>query len=776
MNMIAIDTSIFESAPFPVWVINKSDLKIIFANSVSATLLGKHCLDQHLDTIIYPDESYSDQFKNIDIKPLNNIFINFNLNHHAIQQRINESGSSFFQRFSLNSTPTKEHIIVFLKKREGVLISLLTSILQDFLILLNDDDTIREVVTTNLTAELQQPSLVLTGHPISALLSPLDAIEINHRVKSAEKHMTSLSDAAYEKWSTVYSDDFSNPMSWYINKTFESYWKFEQQTGVKAVISGSAGYLHSRFVPDIRERDLAISVKIDMSAKVRFAILFCADEPSPWTTKGYSAGIRDFNGKTYLTLKKNAGHVAYHQIDIMPVGQFEFRIEKSGGLISFFINGKIEFSYSDLTPLSDDFPYFGLLATAPISFKEVVVQTRTSSYNPNLAYKPLRLSVPGIESHIYEVHPYFIEEWDIKGPQIAKGLLLKDVTQLARLEADVDTAKAAQEALFSKNYYGFVGSNPAILKVINLTEKIAPTNATVLILGPTGSGKDVLANAIHLRSNRANKPFIKVDCAALPQNLIESELFGHEKGAFTGASTRQTGKLEAADGGTLFLDEVGNIPLEVQAKLLNFLENKKISRVGSTALLQLDVRIILATNSNLTDAVKNSLFREDLYYRINGITIELPFLRDRVDDIPALCEYFVAKINKEHKLAITGISRRILDTFLLNKWTGNVRELYNTILKLAILQRNGEIDSNLELKTDKTAATISKTYLPDHIREEKILELLNSKPYFSSKDCLKQIPVSLPTIRRDLRRLTAEGKILAVGKGPSTRYFSKGVT
>ena len=236
--------------------------------------------------------------------------------------------------------------------------------------------------------------------------------------------------------------------------------------------------------------------------------------------------------------------------------------------------------------------------------------------------------------------------------------------------------------------YGFasiIGKNARMQEIYQLIEKVAPTPTSVLITGESGTGKELVARAIHINSPREKAPFISVNCAALPETLLESELFGHERGAFTGATSMRKGRFELADTGTLFLDEIGDIPLPLQAKLLRVLQERTFERVGGVKTIKVDVRILTATNRDLKDEVDKTHFREDLYYRLNVLHIHLPPLRDRVDDIPMLTEHFINKFSKllnKPNLKISGDALRYLAGL---SWEGNVRELENTIERAAIL-------------------------------------------------------------------------------------------
>jgi formate hydrogenlyase transcriptional activator len=262
---------------------------------------------------------------------------------------------------------------------------------------------------------------------------------------------------------------------------------------------------------------------------------------------------------------------------------------------------------------------------------------------------------------------------------------------------DIEGQKRTEERLQNENlalrgeidrsslFEEIVGSSKPIHQLLKQVEKVAPSDSTVLILGETGTGKELIARALHRRSKRANRPFIRVNCAAIPQSLIASELFGHERGAFTGALQRRVGRFEAANGGTLFLDEVGELPMETQIALLRVLQEKEFERVGSNHPISVDVRVIAATNRDLRAAVAAGTFRADLFYRLNVFPIAVPSLHDRVDDIPLLVEYFVARYSKEAGKSIRHIGKQTLESLRRYHWPGNIRELQNIVERAVIL-------------------------------------------------------------------------------------------
>ena len=237
----------------------------------------------------------------------------------------------------------------------------------------------------------------------------------------------------------------------------------------------------------------------------------------------------------------------------------------------------------------------------------------------------------------------------------------------------------------SSMYETIVGSSQSLRKVLSQVDKVAPTDSTVLILGETGTGKELIASAIHKRSRRSAKAFIRVNCAAIPPSLVASELFGHEKGAFTGALQQRAGRFEAADGGTIFLDEIGELSPETQLALLRVLQERELERVGSNQPVSVDVRVVTATNRDLEAAVSAGKFREDLFYRLNVFPIRIPSLRERKDDIPLLVEYLVERFARRAGKTVSHIKNKTLDILRAYDWPGNVRELQNVIERAVIL-------------------------------------------------------------------------------------------
>jgi Nif-specific regulatory protein len=275
-----------------------------------------------------------------------------------------------------------------------------------------------------------------------------------------------------------------------------------------------------------------------------------------------------------------------------------------------------------------------------------------------------------------------------------------------------------------------IGNSKPMLSLFKMIDKISRTSATALILGESGVGKELVANAIHFKSHRHDKPFIKFNCAALPESIVESELFGHERGAFTGAASQRQGRFELADGGSIFLDEVGELSLSVQAKLLRIIQEKEFERLGGTKTIKTDVRIIAATNRNLEDQIREGAFREDLFYRLNIFPLTVPALRERKTDIMLLADYFVEKFNTLNHKGIRRISTTAIDMLVRYHWPGNVRELQNCIERAVILSEDNVIHGYHLPPSLQTAESSGTPYTGslqqklDAIENEMIIEAL----------------------------------------------------
>jgi len=287
--------------------------------------------------------------------------------------------------------------------------------------------------------------------------------------------------------------------------------------------------------------------------------------------------------------------------------------------------------------------------------------------------------------------------------QGASDYILKPIDNINLLESlrkNIELKNLRNENRYLKyelrqnlNVKEFLTVNPAVREIVDIVDKVKNTSTSILISGESGTGKEILARYIHFTSNRRDENFIGVNCAALSDSLLLSELFGHEKGAFTGAVSRHQGKFELADKGTLFLDEIGDMSLEIQAKLLRVLEERSFERVGGIKQINTDVRIIAATNRNLTEMMNKGTFRRDLFFRLNVISVHLPPLKDRVDDIPLLVDFFLKKYSSQYGKKINGIHPVLMNKLKAYKWPGNIRELQNLINQAVLLSEGGEITS-----------------------------------------------------------------------------------
>ncbi len=311
------------------------------------------------------------------------------------------------------------------------------------------------------------------------------------------------------------------------------------------------------------------------------------------------------------------------------------------------------------------------------------------------AYASAETAVTAMKKGAYD---YISKPFKIEDIQ----LIVKNALEKRRLAAENRLLKTALNDRFQ--FSNIIGKSEPIQKIFALVKKVAQSKATVLITGESGTGKELIAKAIHFNGNRKNYPFVSINCGAMPENLLESELFGYEKGAFTSADSMKLGLMESASKGSFFFDEVGDAPLSTQVKLLRVLQENEIMRLGGTQPISIDLRIIAATNSNLSGLVENKSFREDLFYRLNVIPIHLPPLRERKEDIPDLVEFFISKYNARHnKTHIQGIDSDALKVFERYPWPGNVRELENVIERAVVLE---------------TGEKISKTSLPDELLDD----------------------------------------------------------
>jgi two-component system response regulator AtoC len=301
------------------------------------------------------------------------------------------------------------------------------------------------------------------------------------------------------------------------------------------------------------------------------------------------------------------------------------------------------------------------------------------------ATKTVKTAVEAMKlgAYDYVTKPFEIDELRLLISRSLSTQALEKEVQYLRKEVDKNFA-----------FGNIIGKSEIMKEIFNIIRQIADSKSTVLIMGESGTGKELVSRAIHYISQRRNTPFVTINCAAIPETLIESELFGHEKGAFTNAIERKLGRFEIAHSGTLFLDEIGELSLATQAKILRFLEEREFNRVGGSKTIKVDVRLIAATNKDLTQMIKKGLFREDLYYRINVVPVVLPPLRERPEDIPLLLDHFIEKFSTENKKQLKGVSKEALEILKNYEWPGNIRELENLVERVVTLTSNSYIQPN----------------------------------------------------------------------------------
>jgi len=354
--------------------------------------------------------------------------------------------------------------------------------------------------------------------------------------------------------------------------------------------------------------------------------------------------------------------------------------------------------------------------------KQAIAERTASTFVMMTAFASIETAVEAMRAG---AETYLVKPLDVN----AVLVVLEKALEKRSLRNETEVLRARVQ----KNYRfaNIVGDSPEIQAVFEIIKRAAPTKATVLILGESGTGKELVAQAIHEESPRRGKHFVKVNCAALSESLLESELFGHEKGSFTGAVGRREGRFELADGGTLFLDEVGEITPAMQVKLLRVLQQHELERVGGTQTIKVDVRIVAATNRNLEAEVKAGRFREDLFYRLNVVAVTLPPLRNRKADVPALIAHFIEKYAAEHGKQITGMAPGMMATLLAHDWPGNVRELGNIIERAVVLADGQHLttdDLPPALRGPRPVSTASTGFAPGaslfDIEREAILRTL----------------------------------------------------
>jgi PAS domain S-box-containing protein len=366
--------------------------------------------------------------------------------------------------------------------------------------------------------------------------------------------------------------------------------------------------------------------------------------------------------------------------------------------------------------------------------------------------------------------PVWIQCWSRPAPDGSyTRTMFIDVTDRVLMEREKVRLEAQNTYLIEEikethNFEEIVGHSRALAEVIDKVKLVASTDSSVLILGETGTGKELVARAVHSNSERRSRPLVKVNCAALPAGLIESELFGHEKGAFTGATDRRIGRFELAHGGTIFLDEIGDMPPDLQAKLLRVLQEQEFERVGGSNLIKVDVRVIAATNRDLLRSATEGTFRQDLYYRLNVFPIQLPPLRERRDDIPPLVHYFVRRFSLKIGRKITRIQRETMERLVNYGWPGNVRELENVIERAVILSRGGELEVTPGVLPEMEAVAPKLAPASRPVQEQQLSEV----PSPQSIEQVERNHILAVLMRTNWRIEGSDGAAALLNLNPST--------
>ena len=333
-------------------------------------------------------------------------------------------------------------------------------------------------------------------------------------------------------------------------------------------------------------------------------------------------------------------------------------------------------------------------------------------------------------------------------------LILQRCVYLAGLEKEYQSNQTPRD---SSSFEGMIAGSPEMEQVFRMIEKVAASDAPVLILGESGTGKEMAANAVHQKSLRREKPFVAINCSAIPETLVESELFGHEKGAFTGADRQQKGRIESASGGTLFLDEIGDLPAPTQVKLLRFLQDKRLQRVGGREELEIDTRIVAATNANLEDAIEKGSFREDLYFRLAVVVLNLPPLRERSSDVVTLAQEFLKKYGEDNGKERLSFTPDTLNAISEYGWPGNVRQLENRIQRAVIMAEGNRVTlADMELTAFVHSEVPLKLKEARVSLEREMLEKALKKHSGKITAAAKELGVSRPTIYELMDKLGIE--------------------
>jgi two-component system response regulator HydG len=364
------------------------------------------------------------------------------------------------------------------------------------------------------------------------------------------------------------------------------------------------------------------------------------------------------------------------------------------------------------------------------------------------AYGDINLAIKAMKNGAVD---FVVKPWENK--KLVATIL--SAFKLSQSKQEIVQLKSKQEVLvkdMDQSYTEIIGESENMLELLDIINKVAPTDANILVLGENGTGKEVIARAIHRKSNRSKNLFINVDLGAIPENLFESELFGHTKGAFTDAKEDRAGRFEIANGGTLFLDEIGNLSLPLQSKLLTAIQKKEITRVGSNTPIPVDIRLICATNMNLKEMVDKNEFRQDLYFRINTVEIHVPPLRDRLDDIPAISNHFLEIYRKKYNKQETKISTEAFKKLKKYNWPGNIRELQHIIERTVIMNNANILNANDFVINISESNSINKSNLNLEDVEKQTIERALKKHNFNVSAAAKELGLGRTTMYRKMTK------------------------
>jgi len=335
------------------------------------------------------------------------------------------------------------------------------------------------------------------------------------------------------------------------------------------------------------------------------------------------------------------------------------------------------------------------------------------------------------------------------------NLRAHEETEALKARFEAEAVYLQEEIKTEHNFEEIIGQSRAIRALLKKLEQVAPTDATVLIHGETGTGKELLARAVHDRSRRKTRPLVKVNCGSIPSGLVESELFGHERGAFTGATQQRIGRFELAHGGTIFLDEVTELPLDTQVKLLRILQEGEFERVGSSRTMKVDVRVIAATNRNLQEVVRSGAFRSDLFYRLNVFPLEVPALRERREDIPLLVNFFLGKFSKSVGKEIHGLSQKSMERLVQYGWPGNIRELQNVIERAVVLAKGAIVQIDESMLGAEASAEESTIETLENVERSHIIRALQETQWVihGKKGAAELLGINPSTLRSRMEKL-----------------------